>query len=1216
MNYIRGVASAISAPYQYYKELPPINPSTLTGAIDVIVIRRPGPDGDIELACSPFHVRFGKWQVLRPSEKKVNVSVNGQPIPYSMKIGEAGEAFFVFETDDDVPADLITSPILQPTDPESIPDQATERFGTKPDGDGDEDAAQDTEGVEADLEQREVDNQEPDYLDLNANSEDLANDARKSGETKGKGLDKGTTPKQAHHVPSFLQRSDSRVTLNQKNYLAPPSLSRVESMSGERTPEMEFQDRRVDEALKVLSSEGRMPEVEYHSDVALDMDGYHAEHQRERSDRTVRSSEMDYFKLNRSKLSSSTKPQTPSRQSISPDSSRSPSPTESPNSRLKPPAGSHLPFPVFRATSEPPPDVTSHDPDDSNPEALTAASGPTTGTGADASSNNNTTGSTTAHLGLREYSWEWGAFPQPSPLKTTFSKSGRMEGLSFNIGGIPVGSSSSSSSKHRRAKTVQIKNGRLGGMELPVLQDSDEEMEDDEPVTFRGRSLAEKDHGRSHSVPAGVKGSSDRPKRRSRQWKEYEDYDDEDEEEFSGDKENAAKPDERTQQDEEYGFGGALHATKREPTKFILSIEGRRVGFQISVVPVDVVPSEDEQEARQEVYLFFKRKESVETAEVFQSGIVDFEAFLQDESIVSNPRLVIRWIGVEQYVTRQDGSPLMDSLVHWRKAAIQRRASGHNERPVSPASDESRPASPRVDPDSELSGDEGSEKPQTGPSSSDKADQEGGAGNKPTSRSWVQWWRRSRYEDAAARPAMPASRSSPPPSVKALDKEEELKQRLPEPVKKKKYAKTLRLTSDQLKALDLQSGANSITFSLSATGAIAATARIFVWDHTDLILVSDIDGTITKSDGLGHVFAMLGRDWTHLGVAKLYTDITRNGYKIMYLTSRAIGQADATRGYLKGIKQNNYQLPEGPVIMSPDRLMASLHREVIMRKPEVFKMACLRDIQRLFGEHAKYPFYAGFGNRITDALSYRSVNIPSARIFTIDSAGEVKMELLELAGYKSSYIHMTDLVDQMFPPIHRKWTPEFTDFNYWRAPVQDYPLPDLSPPSPALSARSDTTLSRIRNFSLVGSRQPTRENSSIGNGESPYRSSTLRQMSSFEKLSSTLGFSSSGNGNNDPSSQRSASPDPFTSDDEGSEHLSESGRKRERRRSVTSMPGSLHEDDMNFDDDEEEQGEYDDDDGHHEDEEDVDGLQPEEHAEDAFDDDLLAAGEMQKVPFL
>jgi phosphatidate phosphatase LPIN len=143
--------------------------------------------------------------------------------------------------------------------------------------------------------------------------------------------------------------------------------------------------------------------------------------------------------------------------------------------------------------------------------------------------------------------------------------------------------------------------------------------------------------------------------------------------------------------------------------------------------------------------------------------------------------------------------------------------------------------------------------------------------------------------------------------------------------------------------LNLKKGPNSITFSISATGVATCTARIFVWDAADQIVISDIDGTITKwaaisitaclyadliyrSDALGHVFTMIGRDWTHMGVAKLYTDICSNGYKIMYLTSRAIGQADSTRDYLRGINQNDYQLPEGPVIMSPDRLMASLHR--------------------------------------------------------------------------------------------------------------------------------------------------------------------------------------------------------------------------------------------------------------------------------------------------
>jgi len=62
----------------------------------------------------------------------------------------------------------------------------------------------------------------------------------------------------------------------------------------------------------------------------------------------------------------------------------------------------------------------------------------------------------------------------------------------------------------------------------------------------------------------------------------------------------------------------------------------------------------------------------------------------------------------------------------------------------------------------------------------------------------------------------------------------------------KKYAKTLRLASDQLKQLNLKPGANTITFSLSASGVVACTARVFFWDHTDMIVVSDIDGTITK----------------------------------------------------------------------------------------------------------------------------------------------------------------------------------------------------------------------------------------------------------------------------------------------------------------------------------------------------------------------------------
>ncbi|KAI8056705.1 Lipin/Ned1/Smp2-domain-containing protein [Syncephalis plumigaleata] len=275
------------------------------------------------------------------------------------------------------------------------------------------------------------------------------------------------------------------------------------------------------------------------------------------------------------------------------------------------------------------------------------------------------------------------------------------------------------------------------------------------------------------------------------------------------------------------------------------------------------------------------------------------------------------------------------------------------------------------------------------------------------------------------------------------------------------YAKTLRLTSDQLTQLDLKPGTNTITFKVATGNAI----------------LSDIDGTITKSDALGHLFTMVGKDWTHPGVAKLYTDIVRNGYHIMYLTSRAIGQADSTRDYLRSVEQGQYQLPDGPVVMSPDRLFTSFHREVILRKPEVFKMACLRDIKRLF--NGENPFYAGFGNRITDALSYRSVDVPASRIFTIDYNGDLRLSL-------------NDIVDQIFPPVTTKLEDEYNDYNFWKAPLPDIELAALTKPSTSLpssvksaNAINDKELSdTINRESMKASSLPVSSNSKRKSGSS------------------------------------------------------------------------------------------------------------------------------------
>ncbi|KAH9998460.1 Lipin/Ned1/Smp2-domain-containing protein [Russula compacta] len=891
MNYLWGAVNAISAPYQYYKD---INPSTLTGAIDVIVVRRPASNGTgtMELICSPFHVRFGKWQVLRPSEKKVDVAVNGKSVPFNMKIGDAGEAFFIFETDSDVPDDLITSPLLEPTEPVSSDPLPLEDFGRFGARDRKRDHMDD--GV----------SQEPDFLDLDAPSTSLFEVSKTSS---------SNLPQPSPGASSF-RAGDSSSLVNTR------TATRTISIEAEKEIPRGVQDN---------------PVV---SDIELDMGGYHTLHtlkaQRASSPQDdADGSQRSYPEESRTTVS--TLDTSPGRPYTPP---------------LHPALPSHepIPFPSLRPPSALSPDLAHHHSSVSPPRSSATPD---------------------------EYSWEWGEFPQRSQIQMQHPT---------------------------HSGTASLKS--VHGTE------PDEQLVVSEPGEFQ----------RSKSLPPELE----------------------------------------------------LDASEGVPSTSLQSNEQLNGHEPLS---------------------------DVETG------------FDHDSRMSSRERRSwVRW---------------------WR------RDSGH------PRSVDVRPSLKSA--------------------ASTPLPSETSSIHVPTPDD------RARYTSVLS---LPASSQELRASVPSSSSERP----------KMRYAKTLRLTSEQLQVLDLRPGANTITFSLSSSGVVACAARIFLWEHTDSVVVSDIDGTITKSDALGHVFNLIGRDWTHLGVAKLYTDICKNGFKIMYLTSRAIGQADSTRYYLQGIKQNDYQLPEGPVIMSPDRLMASLHREVIMRKPEVFKMACLRDIQRLFGPAAPLPFYAGFGNRISDALSYRSVNSESVQ----------------------SYIHMTDLVDQMFPPITHKWESEFTDHNYWKAPLAEFPLPVITPPSPALSARSDTSnqsaFARLRNFSLP-SRGRNMDVSSSHNHQ--------RQLSSIERLGNALaGLASRSVSPSTPSAYESESEEDCDSHDASDDHAGR--RRRLRKRSTRSMPGSLPGSRASSDDEDLEFG--------------VTGkatdgsiLDPAAEAvEGEFDEDLFAAGEMQKVPFL
>lgn len=97
-----------------------------------------------------------------------------------------------------------------------------------------------------------------------------------------------------------------------------------------------------------------------------------------------------------------------------------------------------------------------------------------------------------------------------------------------------------------------------------------------------------------------------------------------------------------------------------------------------------------------------------------------------------------------------------------------------------------------------------------------------------------------------------------------------------------------------------------------------------------------------RSDVLGHILPIVGKDWAQSGVAQLFTKIKNNGYKLLYLSARAIGQARVTRDYLKSIKQGDLSLPDGPLLLNPTSLISAFHRYVKILKKINFNVIILR----------------------------------------------------------------------------------------------------------------------------------------------------------------------------------------------------------------------------------------------------------------------------------
>lgn len=260
--------------------------------------------------------------------------------------------------------------------------------------------------------------------------------------------------------------------------------------------------------------------------------------------------------------------------------------------------------------------------------------------------------------------------------------------------------------------------------------------------------------------------------------------------------------------------------------------------------------------------------------------------------------------------------------------------------------------------------------------------------------------------------------------------------------KKKKYKKLYKFSNEQIKLMKLKYGKNEVRFIVNSQyqGKQELSCQIYLWDYDDKIVVSDFDGTITRTDVIGQLIPLIfWKDWTHKKITNLFSSINDNGYKVIYLSARSMIQHTQTKKYLSSIVQSNTRMPEGPIFMSPDGLFDSFTREVIEKQPQELKINFLTQILNLFPDD-ELPFYCGFGNKNSDFIAYECVGIPHTKIFLINEKGIISNPGNVL--FKSTYEMLYEMKDQIFPCV-KGANSCYYDFDYFKPKEEEFNLTEL-----------------------------------------------------------------------------------------------------------------------------------------------------------------------------
>jgi len=237
------------------------------------------------------------------------------------------------------------------------------------------------------------------------------------------------------------------------------------------------------------------------------------------------------------------------------------------------------------------------------------------------------------------------------------------------------------------------------------------------------------------------------------------------------------------------------------------------------------------------------------------------------------------------------------------------------------------------------------------------------------------------------------------------------------------------LSHEDLQELNLKPGENKARYVCPEL-KILFHFSVFFYNSTDKLIISDVDGTITKSDIKGHVLPKLGISAHHTGVVELFHKLYQSGYKIIYLTARPCAMDDGTKNYLFNTLQEAnppslpaglYRLPPGPLLLSPTNFITGFITEVVTGRPDEMKTCLITKLWETFKEEERSEIgetiVAAYGNKETDVKAYTNCGLPKERMYIVNTYGELRNMG---SGVVSSYNEQAAGIDSIFPRLEAR----------------------------------------------------------------------------------------------------------------------------------------------------------------------------------------------------